>query len=208
MATTEDSAPPTPSTEVLPNPVATRDPYPQEDDIKQLLFRVKVALDKNGYGNHPILVNLIAERVLSKNGYDTNLRYGYMLMPNNPRLVYPWMWVETFHDGAKDVTDMVSFGDNSKQIFVLGHSVGFSEACLRPRYFRQVPENTEVLTQEYLDAHRPPEEMAEGEAQSDGQFPTLAQIRREASNVDRFLAKSGERIKNVYNDIVASAKLP
>jgi len=160
--------------------------YDREDEMVNLLLKVVSALDTNKLLNHPILVNLVADAVLRKNGFDTTIRVGYLWKPDAPTWVHPYVWIETFLDGRKDITDLVAFPDRSKYIYVLGHSVGFGPESLKCTYHKTPPENTKVLT--------------EG-------VPPISQIRKAVSQIDDFLHRSGERVRKVYEDIVTKARL-
>lgn len=161
--------------------------YPREEAMTNLLMKVVSAFEVNKLLNHPILVNLVAEAVLRKNGFDTDLRVGYLWKPDAPTWVHPYVWVETSIAGRTDVTDLVPFPDHSKFIFILGHSISLNPAALKCRYHRTVPENTRVVEEN---------------------VPPISQIRKAVRDVDDFLHRSEERVRKVYRDIVDNARLP
>lgn len=171
------------STDDLPENEPT---YPNEEEMLNILMKTVSYLDHHRLLNHPIFVNLVAEAVLRKNGFDPTIRVGYLWKPDAPFFVHPYVWVETFLDGHQDITDLVSFPDRSKYIYLLGKSIGFGPESLKCTYHRSPLKHTKVLT--------------EG-------VPTIAQIRKAVSNIDDFLHHSGETVRKVYNEILENARL-
>jgi len=179
----ETKSDPVESSEDLPEEEPT---YPHEEEMLNILMKTVSYLDHHHLLNHPIFVNLVAEAVLRKNGFDPTIRVGYLRKPDAPTWVHPYVWVETFLDGHQDITDLVSFPDRSKYIYLLGKSIGFGPESLKCTYHRSPPENTKVLT--------------EG-------VPPIAQIRKAVANIDEFLHRSGETVRKVYQEILDNAQL-
>ena len=78
--------------------------YPNEEEMLNILMKTVSYLDHHHLLNHPIFVNLVAEAVLRKNGFDPTIRVGYLWKPDAPTWVHPYVWVETYLDGHQDIT--------------------------------------------------------------------------------------------------------
>lgn len=166
--------------------------YPDHDKMKELLQKVFAVAQMNGYAGEPIMLTLLVNQVFRQNGYDSEIRVGYLFKPDAPGYVIPFPWVETRATGSDgsvgqvDITDLVCFTDNSKAISVMGEYIGFGDHALHCAYHRRVPEDTRVSEQEEV---------------------SVSKIRRCLDNPDSYLRACSERVRNVYENIKSAAKL-